>query len=249
MVIIIISGWLFVARWKSHFLTFCDIPSRRRCNKNKWKIRNSFLSIVQSIQYDAILTTLNKQSNYLRLTKCAFLSVLNPLFHHCIDFGFFLLIFIYEQRAHKTLNIIYKHKSNQITQLLQNKTNSDEAIFHYWSSSHIRIHTVAGDFIRSNFVLCVQEYGTWFVVGRGLWAHLSAFLLVICYRIHIIAAHFVRHVSSPDIIYRNMCESSSTRSLSFNICFLRSDSSSRVVLPLLIYPLKCHCFRFKQKLI
>lgn len=162
---------------------------------------------------------------------------------------FFLLIFIYEQRAHKTLNIIYKHKSNQITQLLQNKTNSDEAIFHYWSSSHIRIHTVAGDFIRSNFVLCVQEHGTWFVVGRGLWAHLSAFLLVICYRIHIIAAHFVRHVSSPDIIHRNMCESSSTRSLSFNICFLRSDSSSRVVLPLLIYPWKCHCFRFKQKLI
>lgn len=102
--------------------------------------------------------------------------------------------------------------------------------------THIYIYTVAGDFICSNFVLCVQEYGTWFVVGRGLWAHLSAFLLVICYRIHIIAAHFVRHVSSPDIMDRNMCESSSTRSLSFNICFLRSDSSSRVVLPLLIYP-------------
>lgn len=200
-------------------------------------MKNSkFISLHRAINTNAILTTLNKQSNYLRLTKCAFLSVLNPLIHHCIDFGFFFFVFSYMNKEHIKRSTSYTN-TNQIKSHSYYKIKpTTTKRFFITDHHHTYIYTVAGDFICSNFVLCVEEYGTCFVVGRGLWAHLSAFLLVICYRIHIIAAHFVRHVSSPDIMDRNMCETSSTRSLSFNICFLRFDSSFRVVLPLLIYP-------------
>lgn len=111
MMMIIISGWLFVARWKSHFLTFCDIPCRRWCNKNKWKIRNSFLSIVQSIQMPYWPHWTNNQ------IICDWQNVLSYLFWILLftiaSISVFFFVFSYMNKEHIKRSTSYTN-TNQI---------------------------------------------------------------------------------------------------------------------------------------